>query len=296
MGKYQPCWCDSGRLYADCHRAIDAMSANGAIDGRRLEYAKRWSASSVSLQKQDAYTWAAAQVACYKPVRILDIGCGFGLGLKALHKAFGAQIVTTEENRFLASATVEHLRRSKIDASFLDRVRYTAQGDSFETEFERGVLREQAPVTIIGTDILAADTELEQFLATVERFDLLTIWLIGTSPVNQYARHAAAQKLTDPRLYRESVHKICFQWANQFLRADGVIHIVDRGPAPDGEVTETDIKSFYEEYAQNTGFRVKSLTWKPYLERSDGRGIPMQSGGRPTPSFLLSVVAQRPPA
>ncbi len=65
---------------------------------KKAQYCKGWKINATTFQEQECYTWMAEQLRQYKPIRVLDVGCGTGEGLAALLAGSTRTIVSLEEN------------------------------------------------------------------------------------------------------------------------------------------------------------------------------------------------------
>jgi SAM-dependent methyltransferase len=176
-----PCWCGSNEPYGECHLEIDLASPDLRVPTARRVYLERWQVSARNFDLQKAYDWMASLLAPSQPNRILDIGCGSGEGLAAVHRRFpNSRILSCDENPDALSAAQERLKNIGAHVSVIPRITVVAISDrSHELKFQQGKLKMGHGITLIESDILI-DDDLLSFLAVQKEFDAITIWLIGS--------------------------------------------------------------------------------------------------------------------
>lgn len=101
IGRNDPCRCGSGLKYKKCHMHLDDAKPIDKLEIEHSAYAKKWKVNSTCFENQGCYTWMAEIATREAPTVLLDIGCGDGLGLKAILQGSSnpnLRIIAIDEN------------------------------------------------------------------------------------------------------------------------------------------------------------------------------------------------------
>ncbi|WP_457662530.1 SEC-C metal-binding domain-containing protein [Sinorhizobium medicae] len=80
-----PCPCNSGLLYGECHQPVVEASDEDLLAVGHREYARRWEGNTTFYEEQGLYQSLAEHLAGAGQIeRIVDVGCGRGQGIAAL--------------------------------------------------------------------------------------------------------------------------------------------------------------------------------------------------------------------
>ena len=278
-----PCDCGSTLPYRDCHYPIDRAGPQHRLEAARRAYLDGWRTNAAAYQEQGCYAWMVAQIEQFHPRRILDVGCGEGTGILHLSKAFGHEkaftLISTEENPNCIQAARQHLADEGIGVSVTRRYESEVHApNSHALRTFPGKLRTPLGVCLVESDLII-DEELEEFLANQEKFDAVTVWLIGTHLVRHECYNLSQLEMETTSDYRLWVHRKIYTIAGKILRSGGVLHIVDRGEVPSSRTLIDDILAGHRSIAEGmkTSLRVENCTWMEYAEPSAGRRIAMKA-------------------
>lgn len=300
-----PCWCGSGLKYKNCHYDVDAAPPEKYVQTARAVYDRNWQKNAAHFISQRCYEWMSSLLKPYAPKRILDIGCGDGSGLLAILSSFGPDnptIISLEENPECIRTTEKSLSSKGYEITVIQRMHAEPQANRQHVlGIEPGKLVERTGVTLIESDILLKDDELLSFLNKIDRFDAITVWLIGTHFARQGCQNIAPLHIKSSGEYRLRVQNQVYEHADRFLRSGGILQIVDRGEVPHTELVRTDFLNAHKEQASVTTLQVKSLEYFVYNEPNTSKKLAMQatvgtSGRTPDLSQLamISIISEKP--
>jgi SAM-dependent methyltransferase len=245
---------------------------------------ERWQVSARNFDLQKAYDWMASLLAPSQPNRILDIGCGSGEGLAAVHRRFpNSRILSCDENLDALSAAQERLKNIGAHVSVIPRISVVAINDrSHELKFQPGKLKMGHGITLIESDILI-DDDLLSFLAVQKEFDAITIWLIGSHRLRyDECTNLASFNIQSPESYRHAVQWTAFAMAGRVLRRGGIIQTVDRirmcGPVD--QLKEYWL-GLHAEHARvcDGQFEHKEIDFFTYDESNNAKALSLVDGG-----------------
>ncbi len=142
-------------------------------------YCEHWKTNAATFHKQGCYAWMAEQLQPYKPIRVLDVGCGTGEGLAALLATSTRSIVAIEENFDCIKAAERNLIDLGCSVKTIPRIRYVEHpdgGHNFMID-QNGVIEEGPSVTLVHADPLLVDKDkpLRKFFDSTPKFDAVTI-------------------------------------------------------------------------------------------------------------------------
>jgi hypothetical protein len=171
-----PCPCNSGLRYGDCHRELNEADPDRVLEIGRRRYAERWTANAGAYEAQGVYDRLAEHLASFGKIsRVIDVGCGRGEGLVALRKVMtGTQslLLGLDENPdCLLAASI----RLGVNNPQERLKRIDSHGREYDLEYIHGRLPTLQGTCLIQTDLLRSDDELEAALASVPSFDAVTL-------------------------------------------------------------------------------------------------------------------------
>ena len=294
----EPCWCGSDTRYKNCHMRIDSFPREKRLFGAREAYAEKWEKSAASLEQQGGYDWMAGLLDRFEPRSILDIGCGTGNGIAALSKRFPkARIISVDENPEVIRKAKHRLEALGIRVNIIRRLKDKATSDRSHTLIvERGRLRVTPGVNLIECDVLE-DPEIDPFLKSQRKFDVVTVWLIGSHLLRYHECDALRGTINSPNEYRLHVQSVAFVLAALFLRFGGALQIVDRGANPDTAEAEEGLLAMPRMLASETRgmMEIKELKHRSYIEADPDSAVRMidNSGNTVVPGnlALISMIA-----
>lgn len=298
-----PCSCGSGMKYKHCHYLIDRASESKRVQVTQEIYAKSWDKNELYFTGQGCYTWIVDQIAQYKPKRILDIGCGNGHGLLELASRLDyADIISIEENKACISRASKLLQENKYNPTVVSRIDHIPIGPEIHRlNIDTKDFRIDNGISIIEGDILQDDDILLKALAGSGKFDLVTIWMIGTHLARSECIDIAHYKISSSGEYRLRVQNKVYRLADKLLGRGGILQIVDRGEVPEEDFIKDDFIRAHKEQASVTSLLVNDLHYMEYSEASSGRSLKMVetlglSGRQPdfTRKAMLSITSKKP--
>jgi SAM-dependent methyltransferase len=244
-----------------------------AVEDCWSSYATNWQHHSDQFRLGGHYQWMAGFLKNRE--RILEIGTGDGSGTVALFQN-GSTVLSIDHNpkchdiaeASFAAAGIAARReqRGKIqtaEAGF--RIKYAAPQSTLM----------QGEVLLLEGDVANDDEAvLEEWLLDLPPFDAVACWNIGTYSV-------LVDSYGTPPQYRLRVQNVVYEIANRVLRPGGVLHIVDRGPAPSETQKDTFIDGLLDchlDQASVTSLTIerKSIVSRQFLLASDESEITMK--------------------
>jgi hypothetical protein len=178
-----PCGCNSGRRYADCHGPIFAAPYIKAIPVAQGMYAKDWAVNAAHYQAQGLYkTLAEALVSATEVRRVLDVGFGLGQGVEALAEALPGPdrlIVGVDENPDCLAGAAERLKlppgavagsRIKLEKLLSNHI---------ASKPTTAPLKVFGETVLIQVDLMVPDPAFVAYLDQVGPLDAITMWFSG---------------------------------------------------------------------------------------------------------------------
>ena len=271
LGRNAPCWCNSGRKYKHCHHAVDTSHGILRLAESRNLYVKQWKSSSSSFSDQGCYDWMASQLEEIRPRRIFDVGCGLGFGLIELFKRFDPeQIISIDENRVCIESASELLRTRGVDSDVLLRMPSRAVADKLHVlEFEQDIVSSNKKAVLVESDLII-DPQLEPFLVSQNKFDAVTVWLIGTHFVRDECVNLKTLSIPSAGTYRLHVQNRVYLLADKILKPGGVLHVVDRGEPLSTDLFKQEHIASHCEQAEGTQLKFRAADWRYYDEPNNG--------------------------
>lgn len=286
-GRNEPCWCGSGRKYKQCHRLYDEAPAERKYQTAQEIYAKLWDATSQHHFESGVYHWLAEQLRPLGPNRILDVGCGTGQSLVAIHEVFAhaVDVVAIDENSACLERAETVLEQHDVDCRFKRRFfapRLT--GNGYDYDAAPMSIEREATYLLIEADV-TNDPFLEGALKKSGPFDAVTVWLTGTHvarPHHVAVRRAGVSSDAEHRLF---VQNTVYELADCVLRSGGWLQVCDRGQKPTTGALVEDVLAAHRDQASVTSLVVQALEHRPY-EQPDGVGMVVSPGTSGLPERL----------
>jgi SAM-dependent methyltransferase len=257
---------------------IDSFPVDRRLFGARTVYAEKWEKSALSIEEQGGYEWMACLLDSFHPHHILDIGCGTGNGIAALHKRFPtARIIALDENPQVISKAKARLEAAGARVQVVFRLNDKVTGDrSHSLTIQCGKLRVRPGINLVECDILD-DPEIDAFLRCQRKFDAITVWLIGSHLLRYHECDALRDTINNPTEYRLHVQSVAFALASLLLRNGGALQIVDRGPAPETVEMQDKVLAMPRMIASETHglMHVAGLKYHAYTEADTSDAVRM---------------------
>ena len=247
------------------------------IDEQRRSYALRWSQGDAShFNENSYYDWMKGFVADYK--NILEIGTGDGSSTLALARD-GHNIISIEENYRCLELASEKISAEGIKCRCLYRenINASASARNYSISYNSIDIPPEDGVTLIQGDVLN-DTNLIEWLKRLSKFDAIICWLIGSHGARQPNRKISSLGLNTPELYRLKTQNTIYELADEILRENGILHIVDRGPSLDSEELRNSCIEGHKEQAEPTSLKFEKLDCLPYDLPTNGIIMGNRSG------------------
>lgn len=212
----------------------------------------------------------AEQLQSYKPIRVLDVGCGTGEGLAALLTISTRSIVAIEENFDCIKAAERNLIDLGYSVKIIPRIVYVEHPDGRHDFWINlnDVIEEGPSVTLVHADPLLVDKDepLRMFFDSTPKFDAVTIWLIGTYQCRKTCKALDGFRISNPREYRLHLQNKIYEIADCILKPGGVLHVVDRGLVPDTDKIKNMLIDAHKEQASVTSLCVSDFAYRVYTE------------------------------
>lgn len=235
------------------------------------------------------------------PKRILDIGCGSGLGIDSLLNKFGKDtvVLSLEQNeKCITNAQAAQGREWKAilraDPEFVS-------ANGYLIKFKQGLL----PKTIDGVSLIESDVlfdpEIEAYLEGLPKFDAVTIWLIGAQQGMEDCINLSSLNVTSSGDLRLRIQNKVYELADKILRPGGILQVVDRCEYPtSNDMIEDGLRS-HREQASVTSLNVITSSYMEYTEPTLGAvGMTVTRGssgriGNTDRRALRSTISVKPP-
>lgn len=294
-----PCGCNSGRRYGDCHGLIFGPPPLKGVAVGQAMYAEDWAVNAAHYQAQGLYKTLASELAAATDVHcVLDVGCGLGQGLEALAAAVAGPnrlIIGVDENPNCLSAAAERLQlsagavaspRLKLKRLLKDRIGSTPSSTPLTVSGE---------IVLIQSDLMLPDLPLKAWLDQIGPLDAVTMWFSGVHKGRVLTKIAHDIGATSDLDLREALEDRVVELAAERLRPGGVLQVVQRG-AGDMEGERQKWAAIVAGIAADHGFDVVSVTGTPYEEAPVGAGMTLHAkhfDSTGLQRFALSSVLRR---
>lgn len=241
----------------------------------KTAYRDYWQHNAAAFDAQGCYSWMASQLTGYSPKRILDIGCGTAEGILALLKGSAKNIVALEENFDCIKATEGKLNAIGCEVKIIPRLGYSESEDGRHDLIvdQDEAIAEGSSITLIHADPLLweVDKPLKNYIASTQKFDAVTVWLLGTYEMRRSCRTLDSFQIKNAADYRLRVQNKLYELADAVLKPGGVFHLVDRGIVPDTDELRKIVTEAHEEQASVTSLKVTAFVYRLYEEPTNKR-------------------------
>ncbi len=297
LGPDDPCACGNGKRYSDCHQRIVDAPEGEMVAVARTIYAEEWASNASAYQAQGLYDMLSEHVAQTGGARaVLDVGCGRGHGLAALRRTFpeASHLIGVDENSDCLEAAAG-LLAVDVPRSNIWRARdEVLPSGRYVSTYHGAVQIGPDGVTLVQSDVIVQDLELEGVFYEVGPLDIVTLWFSGVHKARsatELVRHFEIKSDAD---HRKLVEDRALAIAGERLRPGGVLHIVARAGAIDIDQVAHDMGLDYSEWLGSTPFRVESVGSIPYTEPANGIVVRSRdSGVSAMPNYAISVLIRR---
>jgi len=282
--------------------AINAAKTPEGMAKERQLYAEGWAnGHAAQFEGAGAYAWMAEHVHGFN--RILEIGTGDGRGTIALLRA-GHSVVSVDENTACLERAVTTIRDAGFECQTLWRGKVSGAADGYSISYDDiSLMPQQSSRAILIEGDTLTDDGLLSWLHSIEPFDAVACWLIGSHRARQL--NVALPK-EDAGSYRLRVQNALHLLSDRVLRPGGVLHIVDRRIVParreDYELALTDMVRAHADQASQSSLIVdQNVTVRRYEPASENfvrMGLTPGVSGYTPPSDgegLFSIIARKPP-
>lgn len=238
---------------------------SNTISKLRSDYINEWNITAKHYYEKGYYKWMSEQISSYK--NILEVGCGNGCSTKQLLDD-GHFVISVDENPKCLDETEKYLVTSGYTVKRIDREKIlTPEHSSYQIEYsDIQEIQDDFDVILINGDI-SHDPKLYKFLHSYN-IDAIICWLIGShgtrilnkSVIESGCTHNAAH-------YRILTQNRVYEVADEILKKDGILHIIDRGAELDDQQLNATIQC-HNEQASVTKLLVQqdSIKSLPYEE------------------------------
>ncbi|HEY8889891.1 MAG TPA: class I SAM-dependent methyltransferase [Clostridium sp.] len=269
------------------------------IEQERKKYAKDWCVDAKKFTEDKDYEWMESIIKSYKMV--IEIGCGDGSSTLTLCNA-GHNIVSIDENIECLKLTKNKLELAGYSVSLIKRESLLILNPKkYKINYSRidSDINEKSVLLIQG-DIIE-DRNLLQWLKDNRPYDAIVCWLIGTHGYRIFNDIISDRRIKTPGDYRLTVQNRVYEIADELLRSNGVLQIVDRGETPDKASIKEDFIESHKDQASVTSLIVNSLAYRNYDNNIDnGTRMNVTIGNKmeiitklPNGSFI-SVISVKP--
>lgn len=276
----QPCSCQSGLRYGDCHQEIREAPASRVLDLGRRKYAERWRANAEAYERQGLYRALAEHLSSFAlPSKVIDVGCGRGEGIAALREAADGSctlVVGLDENPDCLKAAAERLGTGN-PRTRLKRI--GRGGRNYNLEIMPRRLPKLLPVTLAQTDLLRPDLELDELIGAAGPYDAVTQWFTGIHPAREYDEITKQYKIDSDRTHRMATDLAALEYAANCVRDGGVLHVVTRVAGDDRTLLQENTEQEMLALARHGPVRLAEIVLLPYDEPTSDRRIGVGSPG-----------------
>lgn len=274
-------------------------SAMKELKKKRKDYAKDWSVDAEKFTNNKDYEWMESLIQSY--TKIVEIGCGDGSSTLELCSK-GHNVISIDENIECLKLTKDKLEGAGYSVSLIKREhllvlhekRYKINYSKIKYEISKD------SVLLIEGDIIE-DGNLLQWLKNNKPYDAIVCWLIGSHGYRIFNDVVSERKLSTPGDYRFAVQNSVYEVADELLRSQGALQIIDRGKTPEEDNVKEDLMESHRDQASVTSLIVSSLEYRKYDTNIDnGTRMNMSIGSdvvftdKMTDMSFISVISIKP--
>lgn len=276
----EPCPCQSGLFYRECHQAVREAPPAATLDVGRRDYADRWRGNAEFYEAQGLYRKLAEHLFSFSTAtKGIDIGCGRGEGLAAMVEASGAKahlFVGLDENPECLKAAAGRLG---VNAP-AERLRRIDLGDRrYDLDFISGKLPTPGCIMLAQTDLLRSDPELDRLILAASPYDAVTQWFGGIHSAREHDQIWMDMKISSDRVHRMATDLAALEYAANAVRDGGVFHVVTRLAGDDAARLLDVAKDEMTPLAAHGPVRLEVLALIPYEEPASGFRIGVGAPG-----------------
>ena len=295
-----PCGCNSGKRYGDCHMPIFDAPDGEMLEVARNLYVKEWSENADRYSAQGLYRSLAEDLIGRGEVRrILDVGCGLGHGLVALRdrlEGAASQLIGIDENGKCLTAAAARLEIAAVPGNIERMQDEMLPAGRYRSTYRPGTIAEQRPIVLVQSDLLMRDAEFERYLDAVGALDAITLWFSGIHKARSATEVARFFEVKSDADHRELVEDSAIELAERRLRPGGWLQIAIRGGFPSAEVARSTLAETFEPVFDDRPLSLRSVTPLHYEEPAAETAIRVRSthaAVNTLPNYAVSIVVQK---
>lgn len=263
----------------------------------RSVYANEWKSNAAAYQAQGLYDQLARHLADAAPIRaVLDIGCGRGEGLAALRYNLppDARLIGVDENSDCLEAAAALLGMDTNDGNIHRMNDALLDSGYYVSTYHGAVDLEKDRLTLVQTDVIVKDAELEAALNAAGPFDAITLWFSGVHKARSATELVRHFGITSDADHRTLVEDRALSIASERLRPGGVLHIVARAGALDIGLVANEMRLDYEVWLEDWPFSVEAVGSIAYDEPANGIVVRSRDAQvSEMPNYAISVLIRR---
>lgn len=264
----------------------------------RAQYAREWGAGNERhFASGGHYDWMAGFL--HGRHCVLEIGTGSGSGTLALVAA-GYTVVSIDENPECLKLARQKLVSAGYSASHERREIIEAKQGGYRIEYRKPQSAFPAGGALLMEGDVLNDPTLREWIDGYRQFDAIVCWLIGTYYERTFNTTISNLAIANPGDYRVRVHRALSEMADKILPREGVLQLVDRGEAPDTDLSNQQHRNYQAYLTAGTSLKTSTMDFIRYAEPDAHAGQAIQltpSVSRqdiaPTDTAFISVVLQK---
>ena len=229
----------------------------------RKKYIKEWGITSTFFQDEEYYQWMASKVTGFH--YILEVGCGVGWSTLALLQA-GHKVVSIDENPVCLSETRKLLEEQGFSVVCVERGEISPKGENNYSIKYKNIKTQGDPDALLIEGDALGDNGLKRWLESIERFDAVICWLLGTHNSRGNNTSIDLNIVSNASTHRLFVQNKVYELADRILKKDGILNVIDRTQYPDTQELVDDFKRSHKEQASVTSLDVFEIDFQEYKE------------------------------